>query len=198
MVSSAAGKFSIKENVTDGVLSVNLRSGDAAEFNIAFGRNMRPDHAAMNVGDSDLATHGFQIDGGINRYLQVKIDVTNVASSAIVRSHVNNQSIARLPWRQVGFRGFKRSGQLDLVAVPRFHRDSAGNIFQLDTDIFPRWISFRHTLLRVDAAQAERAKSEQGHEHYKFRINMDPGDSKSCGRHSHSHRRGAIQQPCFL
>src|SRR5882672_5532306 len=170
MVSAASCELSVKENIANSVLRIHLSGADAAEFNVAFRGDMRPNHAAANIGDRNLAAHCFQIHGGIDRNLECEIHVADIAASAIVGPDVNNQGIAGLPRRKISLRRFKRSRKLDLVAVPGLDRDSAGNILQLDTNIFSCRVSFRQTLLRIDAAQAERAKSEQGCEQYTSRI----------------------------
>src|SRR6266542_2889654 len=127
---------------------------------------MRPNHASANIGNRNLAAPCFQINRGIDRYLEVEINVADIAASAIVPPDIDNQGVAGLPRQEVSLRGFKRSGKFDLVAVPRLNCDGSGNIFQLDANIFSGRISFRQTLLSIDAAYGQRSKGEKGHEHH--------------------------------
>ena len=138
MISSAARKFSVEENIANRVLRIHLRSADAAEFNVTFEGNVGPDQIATNIGDGNLAALGFQINGRIDRHLEFEIHIADIAASAIVGHHVNDQRVAGLPRRDIGLGRFEGGGELDLVAIPRLDRDGAGDIFQFDADIFCR------------------------------------------------------------
>src|SRR5438552_19099150 len=108
---------------------------------------MRAHQVTLDVADVNLAAPGFQINRSSRRHLNLEVHITYVAAAAVIADDVDYQArlgLARIEMRR---RRLHCRGDANLVLRPRFDRDRAGKVFQLQADSLARWKVTRSFLL---------------------------------------------------
>src|SRR2546425_7413469 len=158
-VGSPGSKLAIEENVTRGVRSKHARSVDARQLNVARGPNVRAHQITLNIADTDLPASSFKIDRGADRQLNLEIHITDVATATIIADDVDHESCLGLSRIKCSFAGVHERGHKDLVALPRFNGDRAGDIFQFKANVLAGRKTARNLLLRQ--SDARRGKDNE-------------------------------------
>src|SRR5687767_5010297 len=132
--------------------------GNVRQLDVAFGRNYRPDAAAVDIGDPEVPDQRLDIDNGSSRNAYLKVDVADVAA-LIFLNQVHDYGPAK------ALRDERRRGSLhvgrntDRLTVPAFDSDQPGSVQQLEADVFARRIGTVKTLLARNV-QGRHAKEK--------------------------------------